>query len=369
MSLVKKPALTQRRLAAIQSNGRLSHGPATHEGMERMRAANLRHGFYSQAQGEALRALGEDPAEFEHLLESLIATWEPADQFQTRLVSRLARALWRMERGDRIQESMAVTQLERMDANVERLAREARAQYEKRMTRLKSLTAAVAEEDYFTGLEEIKLFDDIYGSEPKGRPEEIFILLYRLLKPRPQDSKPADDEPVPIPDIPVAEGRERREARKELQDLLSQEVQAFKQVRSERGDELLETTSRYYRDTMMVPFHSRATLMARMEDSSFRQVERLTNLLTKLKARAAGETLGPGIHKQAREIERQEKAAANDSQNEGISKQVVENKGQEKGPEGMSVDESKSFVASFGHGAAPLKAEAGSNDSQNEGIS
>ena len=108
MSLVKKPILTPRRLAANRSNGRLSCGPATPEGIERMRAANLRHGFYSQAQGEALRALGEDPAEFEHLLESLMATWEPADHFQTRLVSRLARALWRMERGDRIQESMAV---------------------------------------------------------------------------------------------------------------------------------------------------------------------------------------------------------------------------------------------------------------------
>jgi hypothetical protein len=189
-----------------------------------------------------------------------------------------------MERGDRILESMAVAQLERMDANVERLAHEAGAQYEKRMTRLKSLTAAVAREDHFTGLREIKLFDDIYGSTPTGRPEEIFVLLYRLLKTRPQDWKPADDEPSPIPSIPVAEGRERREAHKELQDLLSQEVQAFKEARSNRGDESLETTSPHYRATMMVPYHSRAALIARMEDSSFRQVERITNLLTKLKA-------------------------------------------------------------------------------------
>ena len=146
MSLVKKPTLTPRRLAANRSNGRLSCGAVTAEGIERMRAANLRHGFYSQMQGEALRALGEDPAEFEHLLESLMATWEPADHFQTRLVDRLARALWRMERGDRIQESMAIAQLERMDANVERLAREARAEYEERVRRLKFLTTAVAQE-------------------------------------------------------------------------------------------------------------------------------------------------------------------------------------------------------------------------------
>ena len=324
MSLVRKVALTPRRLAAIRSNGRLSHGPATPEGIERIRAANLRHGFYSQAQGEALRALGEDPTEFEHLLESLIETWQPASEFESRLVTRLARALWRMERGDRIQESMAVSQLERMDANVERLAREAGVLYERRMTRLKSLTAAVGQEDYFTNLEEIRIFDDIYGSAPKGRPEEIFVLLYRLLKPRPQDSKPADDEPTPIPSIPVAEGRERREARKELQDLLSQEVQVFKEARSERGDELLQTASPHYRAAMMTPMHLRAALVARMEDSSFRQVERITNLLIKLKAgppQRAGETIAGKIHEPTFELKRQKEVAASspDSQNEEIS--------------------------------------------------
>ena len=90
MSLVRKRALTPQTLAAFRSNGRHSRGPASPEGIERIRAANLRHGFYSQAQGGALRALGEDPAEFEHLLESLMATWQPADEFESRLVTRLA---------------------------------------------------------------------------------------------------------------------------------------------------------------------------------------------------------------------------------------------------------------------------------------
>jgi hypothetical protein len=169
----------------------------------------------------------------------------------------------------------------------------------------------------------------------------------------------------------VAEGGERREARKGLQDLLSQEVQTFKQARSERSDELVETTSPYYRDTMMAPFHSGPALMARMEDSSFRQVERITNLLTKPKARAAGETLALGIHEPARNIQRQKETPASnpDSQNEGISNHLAENKGREKGPEGISVNENQSFVTWFRHKAASLQAEAGSTDSQNEGIS
>ena len=332
MSLLRKLPLSPQKLAAIQSNARHSRGPTTPEGIERIRAVNLRHGFYSQAQGEALLALGEDPAEFERLLDSLIVTWEPADEFESRLVSRLARALWRMERGDRIQESMAVAQLEKLDYNVERLAREAGAQYERKMARLKSLTAAVAEEDYFTGLVEIRMLDDVYGSEPEGRPGEIFMLLYRLLKPRPPNSKPAEDEPTPVPEIPVAEGRERREARKQLLDLLPQEIQAFKEARSERGDQLVETTSPYYRTAMMAPMASRAALALRMEDSSFRQVERITNLLTKLKTRPA-QGMDQTFATEPRGrlgtlIDTKKLPTTPSAKNGGISNQVIENKGE-----------------------------------------
>jgi hypothetical protein len=57
MSLTRKPEMTPEKIAANQ-NAHLSRGPATPEGMERLRDANTRHGFYSQAEGEALRALG-----------------------------------------------------------------------------------------------------------------------------------------------------------------------------------------------------------------------------------------------------------------------------------------------------------------------
>ena len=50
----------------------------TDEGRERIRAAHLRHGFYAQAEEVALRALGEDPAQFQELLEGLWGTYNPA---------------------------------------------------------------------------------------------------------------------------------------------------------------------------------------------------------------------------------------------------------------------------------------------------
>jgi len=43
MSLVKKPDMTPKRLAALARNRARSHGPAAAAGRERIRAANLRH--------------------------------------------------------------------------------------------------------------------------------------------------------------------------------------------------------------------------------------------------------------------------------------------------------------------------------------
>jgi hypothetical protein len=75
---------------------------------------------------------------------------------------------------------------------------------------------------------------------------------------------------------------------------------------------------------MMVPFHSRAALMARMEDSSFRQVERITTLLIKLQASSvqrASETLAITVQEPILEFSRQREALAThpDRQNEGTS--------------------------------------------------
>ncbi len=98
MSLVKSPHLTEKRLAALRRNARLSRGPRTREGLERIRAAKLRHGWYSRVPGAAFRVLGDDLGEVARLREELHREWNPTDILQEWLVDRLALAFWRFER-------------------------------------------------------------------------------------------------------------------------------------------------------------------------------------------------------------------------------------------------------------------------------
>lgn len=348
MSLVNKPVLTPEKIAANQANGRRSHGPATPEGRERIREANARHGFY--AAGEALRILGEDPEDFEHLQQSLMATWQPADEFQSRLVQRLARAVWRLERSDRMQEGMAVQRLERLDADVDHKAREAGERYQTRLASLNALIDAAGQASFCAGVPELETFHSLWGDKPEGKPGEILILLCRLLKPRPAagdttttekanladgptvSSQPSgegavDSGPHPVPGIPIAEGSERYAVREHLLKLLREAIDSLKADHAREREELLQTTAPYYRDAMMAP-RKRGALMVRMEDSSFRQIERLTNLLMKLKdMHAAGEPVVAASGRVGDKLKPPGKAGGATSQDEGISHDVIENKG------------------------------------------
>jgi hypothetical protein len=312
MSLVKSPEMTPAKTAANQANAHLSHGPATLEGMERLRDANTVHGFYSQAEGEALRALGEDPEDFKTLLKEVMAAWQPAPGFEARLVKRLARALWRCERDDRWQESVAVRQVQGLDENVARLTREAEARFKKTQAALKWLVEATKKEDFTTGFDEILAFGEVFGEDPKGRIWDMLMILYRLVQPgTPERGKaPAGYEGLQaMPDLPIAEGHHRPAVRRELRERLEAEMEARKVAHEQELKDLADTANPYYRTTLLAPTHPQAQLMLRSEDSNFRRVERLTNMLLRIRAKTPPPT--PATH----------------TQYEGESHDVDENKG------------------------------------------
>lgn len=198
MSLLKKREMTKRRLEALAKNRTKARGPATPAGRERIRAANLRHGFYSPSDEVALCALGEDPAHFRRLLEGLGDPRTVAATLQQGLAHRLARALWRMERADRMQDGHALRQ-----AREEAGSRQGRLHMQ--MMRLKmvarhwqSLAQSVARPFYVTPHADLKLMKELHKEGAAKEMSEVALALFYQLRepglPCPGDPGFQDDE-------------------------------------------------------------------------------------------------------------------------------------------------------------------------------
>jgi hypothetical protein len=416
MSLRKKPTITAKRVAASQANGRRSRGPATPQGRERIRDANTRHGFYSQAEGVALRALGEDPAEFDAVVKALIEKWQPANGFEELLVMRLARAIWGMERSHRMQEGYALRQAK--DVSLGREDRLHAQMMRQKMTSasLQSLAESVACEHYVTTPADLELMKNLHQEGAvKEMGEMALALFYQLQAPgapgeqdegggcsdpeanvrkvvarireifgvrtsgpepeadvapaspgsfpdrgagagsQPQGSQqvrsqvrcesdhrsdlrtsmesiglptsetpeigdpdrsgqvpgateadvaPASSQPQesqqdagateaeeeePTSGISSAEWEAREPVRQLLEHILSRQVEICEAQRKATLRESLTGPSPYERAAEIAPTHRNASLMRRMQDSNFRQVWRVTNLLLKIKRQAREE--------------------------------------------------------------------------------
>lgn len=198
MSLVKKPTMSKKRLETLAKSRKNSHGPSTAAGRERIRAANLRHGFYSKSDEVALRALGEDPAQFRTLLEELGNPRTVGKVLQEGFARRLARSFWRVERAERMQDGYALRQ-----AQEEQAAREGRLHV--KMMRLKVvarswqlLAQAVARPLYITTNEHLRIMRDLHKEGVAKEMSEVAVSLFYQLRepgrPCPGDPDFVDDE-------------------------------------------------------------------------------------------------------------------------------------------------------------------------------
>ena len=342
MSLIKRPHMTEKKLAANRSNGSQSPGPATKEGMEICATARLRHGLYAQAQETALAGLGEDPADFEALLAGLSEEFTPSGPFQERLLNRLARVLWLVERADRSLEGEALRR-----ARIAEMGRDNRLHA--RMMRLKmtaetlrSLARSVAEWHYVTTPDDLDVIKKLHQEGVAGEMGEIALdFFYQLLEPstdkdgvskeekyrkavnsfrsifgleniqspvsmlgpsgervviRPEGyvepaGPPGDEEDEDsekddrYPKITPDDWKARERARKLLRNILSRQVDICETQRKALLHESLAGPSPYELAAEVSPAHTEAVLMRRLQDANMREARRLTNMLLKLQSR------------------------------------------------------------------------------------
>jgi hypothetical protein len=88
---------TIKQIRANRRNAKLSTGPKTQEGKDRVRFNALVHGL----RAESAVIPGEDQAKFDQLLERLTAAWGPQDDQEKDLVEQIAVSQWKLARLDR----------------------------------------------------------------------------------------------------------------------------------------------------------------------------------------------------------------------------------------------------------------------------
>ena len=272
MSLTAKRKVTAKNLAANRLNGGKSRGPVTAAGKARSAASNLRHGYYSKSAEVALTALGEDPAEFKRRFESLIDTYEPANALEMSLVFHLARALWRGERFDRVQESMAVKHLERAQEGKKYGHAMVCMPLMEKLERLKDLFAATCLDfDSTFGPEEMKVFEKARGDVTEKTANEILLLLLRLRKPGTAEIlSPEAGLVAGVGEVPVAEGEERKVVCRELIRVLAAEIEDLEKRILGPEEVADEAQAQFARDEILARGQEKAALMNRGEESSLR---------------------------------------------------------------------------------------------------
>src|SRR5437016_2346502 len=93
--------LTDRKIEANRQNAQHSTGPSTPEGRAAVRLNGLKHGLCA----ETIVVPGEDPAEFEAMLEAYRAEYKPPTASAEFLVRQVAMADWRLLRLHRLEAS------------------------------------------------------------------------------------------------------------------------------------------------------------------------------------------------------------------------------------------------------------------------
>ena len=330
MSLVKH-AQTEKQLAANRRNIQLAHGPVTDQGWERIRAAHLRHGFYAEGEEVALRALGEDPEHFRQLLQALWQDHEPRGVTEEWLVFRLGRAIWLMNRADRMLEGSILRQAEelnsarpdRLHARMMRLTITAQS--------LERLADGVAQDYYVTDETELQMMKNLQQEGILQEQGEIAVALFYRLRtpvsdengedeyekakrvvaqvkeifgvgmasePRPSPSGTAgaagpDDETPPeqrkrltnperYPYILPEEWEARERPRQLLENLLKRLAAQCRAQRKGLIKESVNGPSLCERAAEVAPTHPEALLMRRILDANFREVRRVTRLLLEI---------------------------------------------------------------------------------------
>ena len=376
MALIEQ-TMTEKNLEAHQRNAQQSHGAATAEGKERARAANLRHGYYSEMRDQALVALGEDPEGLAALAEGARQQFRPTNAYQEWITGRIASLQWRIQRSERLQESKAAAHIRRAEEKRREAAEELRVAYAGVQDFLESLRRAVARPDFYTPGGCIDLCREVMEQNPShqhGRDPRFTVPVAlprefqhpgsarpsrrherRGMERRRSRKRRTTSPPKPSPQIPVAEGSDRDPLREKLWNLADAELREAAESWQEAIAAKEAPLSARARDLLVTEIDKDLELLRREERSCVREFSRLGNELTEAKKEA---------------VEQQAQAKTSDQPSQAQSE--AEDAGAGDLPADCSVDLRSTYLRSTprrSETAATAAAAAGHDAHENAGAS
>ena len=264
MSLIHKQEMTEENLAAHRANGQKTQGAVTPEGKANSAAANLRHGFYCQAPNRALTALGEDPEEYAELMNSLENNL--VEGLEAELKQRIGQTFWRMRRAERMQDGLALKRIKAAQEIHKAATRPQLLRAHENLERYEEMGIALRRLGNGPTPAGIQAFVRRFDNDPSEEMKEFFALLKSLNK--------------------LEEGPERKAALRQALAQMRELEERYRGICVKLAEQLEELQSPEDLAALTAPQDEKSLLMQRLEDSSLRQLWRLTNMLFKVRSGA-----------------------------------------------------------------------------------
>jgi hypothetical protein len=214
----------------------------------------------------ALTALGEDPEEYAHLRNSLANNL--VEGLEGELRERIVDTLWRMKRAVRMQNGLALKRIKAAQQHQFTLTAPHRIRANEALEQYDNLGTGLRRRGKGPTPDEIQTFIKYFGDDPDERMQEFFSLLKSLNK--------------------LEEGPERSAALRQARAQLQEMEESYRRVCIKVAEQFEEMESPENLAALTAPRDENALLMQRLEDSSLRQLWRLTNMLFRVRNGALG---------------------------------------------------------------------------------
>jgi hypothetical protein len=251
-----------------KTNGQEVHapsapGPAAAEAAADSAVATFRKEFHIGSQPGLLRALGEEPEEYQRMMESLLEDLQPRAGLESHLVEQIGETFWRMRRAQHMRDGLAQKRIQDKVMAEQMAATMQASRALETVEPFERLGDALSRQREGPTAAEIAQFVESRKGDSSGEMQEFIVLLESLQQPM--------------------EERQRRAARQKARNELQRLMDPLQNVAMHFAVRCQQVQSPENRAALMAMDDEKGAPLQRMEDSQLRRLWRLTNCLAKVR--------------------------------------------------------------------------------------